>query len=95
MYGVRNRVPRIRENRTDPDPFGKIFTDPDPKRIRPISKNYYFYLNQGCADPGKSYGSGFFSTNFYGSGSETDPTNFKKFLWYPIKSKYFQGQTLQ
>ena len=36
-----SRVARIRENRTDPDPdpFRKIFTDPDPKRIRPISKN--------------------------------------------------------
>ena len=26
--------------------------------------------NQGCADPGKSYGSGSFLRNFYGSGSD-------------------------
>ena len=40
-WWVITRVARIRENHTDPDPFGKIFTDPDPdpKRIRPISKN--------------------------------------------------------
>ena len=52
------KVARIRENRTDPDPFSKNF-----------------------------YGSG--------SGSETDPTNFKKLSWELIKSKYFQGQILQ
>ena len=54
---------------------------------------------QGCADPGKSYGSGSgsFSRNFYGSGSgsETDPTNFKKLSWELIKSKYFQEKILQ
>ena len=42
-------------------------------------------FHQGCADPGKSYG----------SGSETDPTNFKKMLWDLIKSKCFQWQILQ
>lgn len=44
---VVGRVARIRENGTDPDPdpFRKIFTDPDldpdPKRIRQISQNCY------------------------------------------------------
>ena len=55
--------------------------------------------NQGCANPGKSHGSrpGSFLKIFYGSGSgsETDPTNFKKLLWDLIKSKYFEGQILQ
>ena len=33
------RVARIPKIRTDPDPFWKMFTDPDPQRNRPISKN--------------------------------------------------------
>ena len=55
-------------------------------------------FSQGCADPGKSYGSGSgsFSKKFYGSGSgsETDPTKLKKLLWDLIKSKYFEGQKM-
>ena len=35
------RVAWIRENHTDPDPFQKTFTDPDPKRIRSILKDCY------------------------------------------------------
>ena len=45
LIKLGTRVARIREIHTDPDPFGKIFTDPDPdpdpKRIRPIPKNCY------------------------------------------------------
>ena len=60
----------------------------DLSRNNQIRRIFVFHLimnisfSQGCADPGKSYGSrsGSFWENFYGSGSETDPTNFQKLL---------------
>ena len=51
--------------------------------------------NQGCSDTGKSYGSGSFLKIFYGSGSETHPTNFKRLSWDHENTKYFQSWVLK